>query len=58
MRVTPYIQLAKNADMSTTVTSNTQQVYMQFGYAVQADYTTSGTLAGVLKLQASVDHEV
>lgn len=50
------IQIVTNQSMAVSITSRVIGLPLYFGYAVQADYTTSGTLGGVLALQASVDH--
>lgn len=55
MRVAP-VQIVTNGDMSADITSDIQQLNQAFGYSVQANYTTSGTLGGTLSLEASVDH--
>lgn len=46
-----------DADMSLSVTSTTIPLDQVFGYSVQAVYTTGGTLAGTLELQASCNHQ-
>lgn len=55
MRITRE-KLVAAGDMSADITSEAQQLEQQFGYSMEAVYTTSGTLAGVLKLQCSLDH--
>lgn len=42
--------------MAVAITSRVVPLDQVFGYSVQADYATGGTLGGVLALQASVDH--
>lgn len=49
-------QFVTNQSMASTVVSNPVGINLYFGYAVQADYTTSGTLGGTFSLEASVDH--
>lgn len=44
--------------MSADIVSAAQQLNQSFGYALQAVFTTSGTLAGTLSLQCSTDHKV
>ena len=56
MRYAP-IEIVVNGDMSGSITSETVPLDQVFGYAVQAVYTTAGTLGGVLQLEASCDHE-
>lgn len=51
------VKLVTDGDMSADITSSTQQLDQAFGYSIQAVYSTSGALGGVLKLQASVDHQ-
>lgn len=51
------VRLVTDGDMSGDITSTIQQLNQAFGYSIQANYATSGTLGGVLKLQASVDHQ-
>lgn len=50
------VPLVASADMSVDITSNPQQLNQAFGYAIQANYATNGSLGGALKLQASVDY--
>lgn len=49
-------QIVTNASMAADITSKTIGLNLFYGYAVQANYTTSGSLGGTLALQASVDH--
>lgn len=56
MRITEK-QIATNEDMSEDIESTPQQVYQQFGYSIQANYSTSGTLAGTLQLECSLDFQ-
>lgn len=51
------IQIVTNGNMASSIISKIIGLPLYFGYAVQADYATSGTLGGVLALQASVDHK-
>lgn len=46
-----------NADMAGPIVSETVPLDQVFGYSIQAVYTTVGTLGGVLKLEASVNHQ-
>lgn len=55
MLITPK-HLITNASMAADVVSPAQQLANVFGYSVQADYATSGSLGGTLSLEASVDH--
>lgn len=52
------VQIVTNGDMSGNITSDVQQLNQGFGYSVQANYATIGTLGGTLSLQASIDHEI
>lgn len=52
------IPLAENVSMATNFASEPIAINYYFGYAVQAVYTTGGTLAGTFALQASVNHQV
>jgi len=56
MRFAP-IEIVVNGDMSAGIVSETVPLDQVFGYSVQAVYTTAGTLAGVLQLECSNDHE-
>lgn len=56
MRFAP-IEIVVNGNMSGSLTSETVPLDQVFGFAVQAVYTTSGTLNGTLSLQASCNHE-
>ena len=51
-------QFLSAGDMSADVASNPVGLDQDFGFAIQANYSTTGTLGGVLKLQASVDRFV
>lgn len=51
------VHLVVNQSMAVSITSHPQQLNQAFGYAIQAVFTTSGTLGGTLKLQASVNHQ-
>jgi hypothetical protein len=51
-------QIVTDGDMSEDITSSVQQLNQGFGFSVQADYTTQGTLAGTLSLEASLDHQI
>ncbi len=51
------VQIVTSKSMAVAVTSDIININEYFGYAVQANYTTSGTLVGTLALQASVDHK-
>ncbi len=51
-------QIVTNKSMAVAITSDIIQINLYFGYSVQADYTTSGTLGGTLSLEASVDRRV
>lgn len=51
------MQIVTNQSMAVAITSRVIGLDQYFGYAVQADYTTSGTLGGILSLEASVDHK-
>jgi len=46
-----------NGNMSGALESETVPLDQVFGYSIQAVYTTSGTLGGVLQLQASSNHQ-
>ncbi len=50
-------QIVTSGDMSDDIVSQIIGLNEYFGYAVQAKFTTSGTLGGVLALQASVNHK-
>lgn len=56
MRFAP-IQIVTNKSMAADISSKIVPIDQVIGYAVQAVYTTSGTLGGVLALQASVNHQ-
>lgn len=56
MRVALF-KFVTSSSMAVDITSATLQLNQAFGYSIQADYTTSGTLAGTFKLQCSVDHQ-
>lgn len=43
--------------MSGDIVSQVQQLNQAFGYSIQANYTTLGSLGGTLAIQASVDHQ-
>jgi len=49
-------QVITNGDMSTNLVSETIPLDQVFGYSIQAVYTTSGTLGGILRLECSNDH--
>ena len=51
------VKLVTNGNMAGDITSAVQQVQTALGYAIQAIYTTSGTLGGTLKLQACVNRQ-
>lgn len=55
MRVTQ-ITMVSASSMAVNITTAGQQLNQMFGYAIQAFYTTSGTLGGTFKLQSSVDY--
>lgn len=55
MRYAP-IQIVKNASMAADIISSIVPIDQVYGYSVQANYTTSGSLGGTLSIQASVDH--
>lgn len=44
------------ADMSADITSNPIGLDQDFGYAIEAVYTTSTSLGGTFTLQASIDY--
>lgn len=54
MRITKDTLLAAG-DISGDLTSSSQQLDQIFGFSIQAIFTTSGSLGGILKLQASLD---
>lgn len=56
MRYAP-IQIVSAQSMAVAITSETIPLNQVFGYSVQANYATSGTLGGTLALQASDDHQ-
>jgi hypothetical protein len=43
--------------MAGDLTSSVQQLDNAFGYSVQANYATVGSLGGTLSLEASIDHQ-
>lgn len=45
-----------NASMAVPVPGPSVATSTMYGYAIQAVYTTAGTLGGVLQLQGSIDH--
>ena len=47
--------IVSNANMANAVTSSLIIPQRNYGYSVQASWTTAGTLGGVLKLQISLD---
>lgn len=49
-------QFVVNQSMSATYTSPSVGLDQDFGYAIQANFITSGTLGGTFTLQGSVDH--
>jgi hypothetical protein len=49
-------QFLTNKSMATTVISNPVALDQDFGYAVQVNFSTTGSLTGTFTLQASVDH--
>lgn len=51
-------QIVTDGDMSGDITSSVQQLNQGFGFSIQANYTTLGTLGGSLFLEASVDHQI
>lgn len=50
-------KIVTNGNMASSITSETVPLDQVFGYSIQAVYTTAGTLAGVLELQASSNHQ-
>lgn len=56
MRYAP-IEIVVNGDMAAGIVSETVPLDQVFGFAIQAVYTTAGTLTGTLSLEASCDHE-
>lgn len=44
------------ANMNADIVGPAMGLDQDFGYAVQANYTTSGSLGGTFKLQASLDY--
>ena len=46
----------KNGDMSGDITSNVIDLRSNYGCCIQANYTTTGTLGGVLSVEGSVDY--
>ncbi len=52
----PQSQIVTAASMDDDIESKIINLNLDFGFAVQADYATSGTLGGSLALQASTDH--
>lgn len=50
-------QFVTNQSMATVVTSKAISLHQVYGYAVQAVYTTSGTLGGTFTIEASVNHK-
>lgn len=54
MRVAP-ITLVTDALMSDNIETDSQQLNQAFGYSVQCSIGGSGTVAGTLKLQGSLD---
>lgn len=46
-----------NGNMSANIVSETIPLDQVFGYSIQAVYTTSGTLGGVLQLECSNNHQ-
>lgn len=48
--------IVTNGNMANAITSQTISLDQVFGYSVQAVYTTSGTLGGVLKVECSNTH--
>jgi hypothetical protein len=51
------IQIVAAQSMAADITSLVVPIPYYAGYSVQANYATSGTLGGVLALQASDDHQ-
>ena len=49
-------QIVTANSMASNITSSIVLLDQAFGYSVQCIYTTSGTLAGTLKLQGSNNH--
>lgn len=50
-------QIVTAQSMATSIISKIIGINLYFGYSVQAVYTTTGTLGGILALQASVNHQ-
>lgn len=57
MRYAP-TKIVNAGDMSDDIVSTIVPLDQVFGYSVQADYATAGTLGGTLALQASNDHRI
>jgi hypothetical protein len=51
------IQIITSQTMAAAISSRIVALPLYFGYAVQATYTTSGTLGGSFAIQVSVDHD-
>lgn len=51
------IHFVTDQSMAVSIVSRAIGLPLYLGYAVQANYTTSGTLGGALSLEASVDHK-
>jgi hypothetical protein len=49
-------KMVVNGSMAADIVSGIIPIDQVVGYAVQADYTTSGSLGGTLSLEASSDH--
>lgn len=56
MRFAP-IEIVVNGNMANAITSETVPLDQVFGLSVQAVYTTTGTLGGVVSLQGSNTHQ-
>ncbi len=52
------IPIVVNGDMSSTIVSTVVRLEQMWGYMIQAIYTTSGTLGGILSLEASVSYNL
>jgi hypothetical protein len=50
--------IVNNVSMASNITSSVIQLEYNWGYAVQANYSTSGTLGGTFQLQASCDYAI
>jgi hypothetical protein len=53
-QTSPFLIIAQ-ANMASAIASGPIQMIHNYGFSIQATFTTAGTLAGVLKIQTSLD---